>query len=125
MTKEEKIKEEIIQDRLNNNPVKDGAVILTGKGDYLCYVSFSSRYFRSNVDSIQRSENIFNQKLLREGWMDINQFYDELGLDPIELGNNYGWVGQYNLLQLRFTVKLAKNDEPCLVLEYRTQPGIV
>lgn len=120
--KEEKIRGEIAQDKVTANPVNEKAVILTGKGEYLCLDTFSGRYFRSNIDAIQRSENKFNQRLLREGWLDINEFYDELGLAPIELGNQMGWVAQYAILELRFNVTMSKDGEPCLVMEYMVQP---
>lgn len=120
--KEEKIREEIVKDKIESNPPKDNSIILTGKGNYLCYDVFSGRYFRTSVEEIQRAEIRFNQKLLREGWMDINMFYDEVGLEPIELGNQMGWIAQYAILELKFTSTLTKDTEPCLVMEYRVPP---
>jgi len=120
--KEEKIRDEIAQEKVINTPPQDKTIILTGKGEYLCLDSFSGRYFRSNIDLIHRAENAFNHKLIREGWMDINQFYDELGLEPVELGNEMGWIAQYAILDIRETVTMTKEGEPCLVMEYRVQP---
>jgi len=120
--KAEKIEDDIAQDKLKSNPVNEKAVVITGRGDFLCYEEYSGRYFRSNIEDIRRTENSFNAKLLREGWMSINQFYDMLGLDDIQTGNEIGWIAQQALVDLRFTTKLAKGDEPCLVLEYRVKP---
>jgi hypothetical protein len=120
--KENKIQEELAQDRLKKNPVDQNTIIITGKGDFLCYDSFSGRYFQSNIDSIKKAENEFNQRMLREGWLGINHFYDLLGLEEIELGDEMGWIAERNLLEVRYDTKLAKEDVPCLVMSYRAAP---
>jgi len=121
--KEEKIRSEIAQDRIDNHPVTESVVIMTGKGDYLIFDFFSKRYFRSNIDMLKRAENTFNQKLLRSGWLGINEFYEELGLEGIELGDEMGWIAERQLMELKFSTKMAKDtDEPCLVLDYMVTP---
>ena len=120
--KEEKIRADIVQDKLNANPAEEKTIILTGKGMYLCFDTFSGRYFRSNIEVLQRAENVFNQRLLREGWFCINNFYDEIGLEFIELGDEMGWIAERGLMELKFTTKMAKDNEPCLVVDYRVSP---
>jgi hypothetical protein len=120
--KEEKIRGEIAQDKLDKNPVDEKSVILTGKGNYLCYDAFSGRYFRSDVERLRKEENLFNQKLIREGWLNINEFYYEIGLESIELGDEMGWIAERALLELKFSTKLAKGNEPCLVMDYTVRP---
>jgi len=120
--KEEKIRGEIAQEKLNKKPMDEKTVILTGKGSFLCFDSFSARYFRSDAEELRKAENIFNQKLLREGWLGINEFYDIIELDPIELGDEMGWIAERNLMELKYTTKLASDDEPCLVIEYYVSP---
>ena len=123
--KAEKIQEDIVQDRLDRAPTTEKAVIFTGKGDYLCYDSFSGRYFRNNIDTLQRIETIFNQRLLQKEWLDINEFYDELGLEAIEMGEEFGWIAERDLMHLRFDTKMATIDgvrEPCLVMSYSVNP---
>lgn len=120
--KEELIRGEIAQDKLDKNPVDEKTVVITGKGNYLCFDSFSGRYFQSDADTLQKAANTFNQKLLRNGWLNINEFYWEIGLEPIEMGDEMGWIAERNLLELKFTSKTAKDNEPCLVVEYRVIP---
>jgi Family of unknown function (DUF6353) len=120
--KEENIRSEIAKDKVNEKPPTDSTIILTNKGTYLCLDVFSGRYFRSDVEAIRHAENEFNHKLLREGWLSINDFYDILELDPIELGNEMGWIAQYAILEIKYSVTMAKNNEPCLVMDYRIQP---
>jgi hypothetical protein len=120
--KEEKIRGEIAQDKLDANPPDEKTIILTGKGDYLCFDNFSGRYFRSDIETLRRAENAFNQRLLRQGWLSINEFYDEIGLERIDLGDEMGWIAERQLLELKFDSKNAKDYEPALVVNYRVSP---
>lgn len=121
--KEEKIRGEISQDHLDRAPVNEKAIIFTGHGNYLCFDDFSKRYFRSDIEAIRRAQNIFNQRLLREGWLCINEFYYEIGLEPIELGDEFGWIAERNLMEIRYDTKMAKDsNEPCLVVGYSVTP---
>lgn len=121
--KEEKIRSEIAQDHLDKIPATEKTIVLTGKGNYLCFDDFSKRYFRSDIEDLRRSANLFNQRLLRDGWLGINEFYDLMGLEPIELGDEFGWIAERSLLEMRFDTKMAKDtNEPCLVIGYVVTP---
>jgi len=121
--KAEKIQGEIMQDHLDANPVDQKSVIITGNGDYLCYDNFSGRYFRSNIEALRRAENMFNQRLLRDLYLPINDFYYEIGLESIDMGAEMGWIAERNLMELKFTSKISTNQEPCLVMDYRVEPN--
>lgn len=120
--KEEKIKEEILQDRIDKNPINNGTVIITGKGDTLCYDSLSGRYFKGDIETIRRIQNDFNKDLLNEMYKPLNELYDELGLEGTELGRDMGWNTEYGLLDISFSAKLTKDGQPCIVLDYRVGP---
>lgn len=121
--KNDLIRGEIAQDRIDKTPVEEKTVILTGNGNYLCFDAFSSRYFRSDIEKLRRAANSFNQRLLREGYLGINEFYDELGLEPIELGDEFGWIAERALLEMKFNTKTQKETmEPCLVIDYIITP---
>lgn len=124
--KEEKIRDEIAQDEITRNPPKAETIVLTGKGTYLCYDKFSGRYFRSDIETVRRAENKFNQMLLREMWLSINEFYDLIRLEPTEFGEEQGWIAERNMMDLKFHTKLATledgREEPCLVIDYYVQP---
>lgn len=120
--KEEAIRSEIAEDRVKANPPKDSTIIMTGKGDYLCFDTYSGRYFRSTVEDIRSAVNSFNQRLLQEGWMSINDFYDRLDLPGIELGNLVGWYAPHAILEVRYSSSMSPKNEPMLVMEYIVQP---
>lgn len=120
--KAEKLQDEIRQERLDENPVIENQVIITGNGDSLCYDSLSGRYFKSNVESIKKAINDFNLRLIHDVYRPLNELYDDLGLEPIQMGNDVGWTTDYGLVEVIFSSKLAKDGQPCLVIEFKVQP---
>lgn len=119
--KEEKIRDEIAKDRIAKNPPSNNPIILTNKGDTLCYDSLSGRYFRMNIDKIRKAETILNRRLLNEMFVSLNDFYYEIDIPAIELGDDIGWNVD-NEIAFRFSSQLTEDDEPCLVIEYHTAP---
>lgn len=119
--KANKIKDEIAQDWLDKNPVDKNNIIRTGYGDTLCYDILSGRYFMSDIEKIRQAQNDFNQQLITDMSLCLNEFYGLLGLDTIGLGEEVGWsVGK--LMDIRFTSKLASDGTPCLVMDYAIEP---
>jgi hypothetical protein len=120
--KESQIQDDLAQKRLDDKPITNQPVIITGNGSYPCFDTFSGRYFESDIETIRQKVNEFNQRLLREGWLCINEFYYELGLESIELGDEMGWIAERSLLELKTTTKFATDGKPCLVMGYSVQP---
>lgn len=120
--KEQQIHEEILQDRVNNHPVKENQIIVTGKGETLCYDSLSGRYFKSDIETIRRIQNDFNKSLLSEMYKSLNELYCDLGLDGTELGRDIGWTTDYGLLDISFSAKLTQEGQPCIVLDFKVGP---
>jgi len=121
--KELKIRDEIAGDRLKKNPVENNNVIITGAGDVLFYDSLSGRYFKSDMESIRKNVNDFNAELIDEMYKTLNDFYYILGLEPVEMGKDAGWVADRgSLLDINFSSKIATNGVPCIVLDYKVYP---
>lgn len=121
--KETKVREEIIQDKLDANPVSNNVVIITGEGDTLCFDATSGRYFKSHIEKLRRIQNDVNHTLLTEMWVTLNELYSEMNLEPIDLGESLGWSTDA-LIDIIFTSKLTDTGEPCLVLTHRIMPSI-
>lgn len=120
--KEEQIRGDIAQERLDKNPINDKTVILTGNGDMLCYDSLSGRYFKSDIETIRKVQNDFNAKLIKEMDLTLNELYYDLGLAPIKLGDNMGWMVVKDQLEFIFSPGLAKNGQPCIVIDHMHLP---
>lgn len=120
--KELKIRDEIVKDRIERDPVAGKEVILTSRGEHLCFDTMSSRYFRSNLESVRRSVNDLNEQLLNETFVSLNEFYDYLGISHTKLGGDMGWSLESGKLEMHYTGQLAENGEPCMCLDYRVVP---
>jgi len=122
--KENKIREEIVNDRLKENPVSKNQVLITGKGKVLFYDSWSGRYFESEMEIVRKIQNDLNHKLLtgQEAYLPLNSFYYDLGIPGIKAGENIGWSFDEGMLDIKFTAKIADNGIPCVVIQYEIQP---
>lgn len=122
--KEQIIRERISQDRVEKHPVNNNEVIVTGKGNTLCLEPTSMRYFKSDIDTIKRVENLLNKQMLHDlgGSISLNDFYDEIGLDHTDVGDAIGWNANKGLIDIDFHSKIAEDGTPCIVLYYVTTP---
>lgn len=119
--KEKNIRDRVDKARVDRNPPNDKEIILTGDGDTLCYDYHSGRYFKTSIDKLKKIENELNARLLREDYISLNDFYDELGLSYTQLGDDLGWHVEKGLIEFAFSSQLVK-DTPCLVLNYNVAP---
>lgn len=120
--KEKNIREAITKDQLEKNPVENCEVVLTDKGDTLCYDTLSGRYFSSNMDKLNRSVNEINRMMINDGYVSLNDFYDEIGLEPTTLGYELGWRLDTGTIELDFDGHLATDGTPCLAVDYSSMP---
>lgn len=120
--KERLVRENIDKDHLEKNPVTNNNVIVTGNGDTLCYDSLFGRYFNSDIDKIKRAINELNRELITDNYVSLNDFYDRLDLDHIEIGDDLGWNVDDGLIDVDFGSQLASNGRPCITLNYTIAP---
>lgn len=118
--KEEKIRDDISQDKLDANPVTE--VLLTGKGENPFYEPMSGRYFESDYESVRSVVNDFNDELFKDMFKTLNDFYDMLGLEGTELGRNIGWDVNEGKMTVHYATKLTPDNRPCVVLEHLIPP---
>lgn len=120
--KEQEVRDAIAKDRLQRDPVTNKEVIITGRGETLCYDTITSRYFKCDIEKIRKVENLLNKRLLSEMYISLNDFYYEIGLRETELGGDLGWNIASGLISFDFSSQLAEDDTPCLVVGYRIAP---
>jgi hypothetical protein len=119
--KEKNIRDKVDKAKVDRNPPTDKEVIITGDGDTLCFDYHSGRYFKTSIDKLKKVENELNARLLREDYISLNDFYDEIGLSFTEIGSDLGWHVEKGLIEFAFSSQLV-NDTPCLVLNYTIAP---
>ena len=120
--KEQVVRDAVAKDKIDSDPVSNREVIITGKGDVLCYDVISGRYFKSDRDRLEKVENDLNRQMRDEMYITLNDFYCEIGLDSISIGNDLGWNIDKGYIELRFSSQLADDGTPCLVVDHGTPP---
>jgi len=130
--KEQGICDEIDKERIRKNSVHKNQIIMTGNGDTLCYDALSGRYFKSDMEHIKRSVNDTNEMLLNEMYISLNEFYLNLGLPEIEIGEHIGWDVQRGQIKVRYSSQLTPDSNPfmnggipCLVISHINAPQYI
>ena len=121
--KERIVRDKVAEERVKKNPVSKNEVIITGNGKTLCFDPISGRYFMCSIETIKKAENTLNKQMLHDisGYVSLNEFYDELGLDHTSVGDDLGWNTD-QLIDINFSSQLNDNGEPSVVLDYLVAP---
>lgn len=121
--KEKVIRDEIMKDKLDKDPVTNREVIMTSKDTTLCYDAMCGRYFKSDIDTIKQAMNEINRKIVSgDMYASLNEFYEELGLPPVEIGEYLGWNIDDRGIEIERHPEFASNGEPCIAIGYSVTP---
>lgn len=120
--KEKEVRDNIAKERLEKDPISNKEVVMTDKGDTLCYDVLSGRYFKSSVDIINKAVNEVNRRMINYTYISLNEFYSEIGLSGTKLGNDLGWCIDQGTIEIDFSAQLADDGTPCLVVDYMQTP---
>lgn len=121
--KDADVRDAIAKDKLDKNPITGNEVVVTERGETLCYEPLSGRYFQSDIDKIKRALNEVNNMLLNDSYVALNDFYTEIGLGTTKIGDDLGWQIGGGLIDIHFSTHLAANGEPCLVVDFIKPPA--
>lgn len=121
--KEQVVREKVAEEKIKKNPVSKNEVVITEKGNTLCFDPLSSRYFKSDLELIRRAQNNINAQLLNGigGSATLNDFYDEIGLKHTDMGQNVGWNAEYRI-DIDITSHIADDGTPCIVVDHYNPP---
>ena len=120
--KEQTIRDSIAKDKLDKNPVTTREIVITEKGNTLCYDVISGRYFKSDIDKLKKAINELNRNMLDEMFISLNDFYYGIGLSNTKLGDDLGWNVSEGLIDLKFSSQLTDDGTPCVVMDYSIAP---
>ena len=118
---DEKIRDEVAQDRVNAHPVNSGEVLVVGTGDVLCYDMLTGRYFQSTMEEIKRAENAVNYELIHFMNCSLSHFYDEIGLPPTQYTDTVGWNLNHKM-EVKFSTVMSTDNRPCLAIDFSRAP---
>lgn len=120
--KEKTVRDKVAKGKVDKNPVSKNEIIITEKGNTLCYDAISGRYFKSDIEKIKKAANELNRRMLSEMYISLNEFYHSLGLHETSLGDNLGWNIDEGLIDLDFSSQIADDGTPCIVVDYLIAP---
>lgn len=124
--KEQKVRDEIAQDRVNRHDMPEGdRVIVTETGITECYDSMTDRYWPCDMERLRRAQNDINFKILREDFATLTDYYQLVGLKKTSESDELGWNTDKQL-ELHFTATLkeveGKPTVPVMVVDFATVP---
>jgi len=114
--KEEALRDEIVQERVNRQPPTT-EVLMLGEGEVLCCELLTMRYFKCDSETLRRAEIEINAEMNGGVYATLSTFYDLVGLRHTSYSDNHGWDNA-KLMKLAFSSVLTENDRPCLTFEY-------
>ena len=121
--KEQIIRNKIAEDQINKEPVNQSAIIVSGNGNTRCFDMITKRRFISDIESIKRIINELNRRMVNgEDYISLNEFYSELGLDEVSIGDELGWNVTRGLIEANFSAQLDSDGVPCIVIDYIVEP---
>lgn len=84
------IEDEIAKDKYKEVEVKSD--------EQLFYDEYSKRYFNSTLSKVAQAEYNVNRNIHMRGWAELNEFYEDLGIDDFEKYSALGWAegGNYD-----------------------------
>lgn len=116
------IRSAIAKDKMEKNPVTKSEVIITDKGESLFCDSISGRYFKSDMNTIEKAVNTINRRLLNEMSVSLTEFYSEIGLSPTSLSEELGWNMNDGQIEIDFSSQITDDGRPCIYIEYEIAP---
>ena len=122
--KEATVRDKVAKKKIEESPVNNSTIIMTGKGNTLIYDVHSDRYFRSDIDKIRNAVLELNERMINGNDMydSLNDFYDEIGLKHTETGDSVGWRIDKGKIEIRYSAQLTDDNEPCIVLDHLIPP---
>lgn len=124
------IRSAIAKDKIENNPLpaaQSNIVHVAAKGDVWCFEPLTGRYFRSNIDTIEKAAIVVNNRMISNGYASLNDFFENIGLELSDVGDLLGWSSDNGIFKINYTSRIAhieNDDEPCVVLDYYESPPV-
>lgn len=122
--KEKAVRDKVAEEQLKKAPADANTTIfVTGSGKTRCFDTITKQRFTSDIESIKKSVNELNRRMINgEDYISLNEFYYEIGLDEVAIGDELGWNVTRGLIEVDFSAQLDADGTPCIVLDYKVIP---
>lgn len=94
-------------------------IVIDGDGTTICVDLYSGKPFKCDISTLKRAETYINEHIYASAYtcQTLNDFYNFIGIDEIELGNLVGWDAEHPL-HLKFHHYESGNGIPVLGVDY-------
>lgn len=120
--KEELVRAEIIQDRVNATWDDDSVEVYGKPEGEICYDKFSDRYLWSTEERLRAAVNDLNRIVLTQGYATTGDFYDILNMPSPSWSHSIGWSSSDSLMDIRFSSVLTPSGKPVKAFEFDVEP---
>jgi hypothetical protein len=118
--KAQEIKDDVAAEMVKRHPIRSTEVIMTGGGQVPFYDRWSGRYFYSDIESVRKGVNDFNQQLLHDMYASLNEFWSMIKVPSAACGEYLGWTSD-NFLEIDITW-VTIEGERVAVVDFKTLP---
>jgi hypothetical protein len=118
-TKEQVVRDEIVQDQVKKHPETKNTFV--GPGDVLCFDTWSGRSLASTKEKLLAAANRVNFNLNNQAPESVSDFYDQIGLDRNDVSDYLGWSSGQQVV-LEWSSGLTKEDRPYLSFTFNPMP---
>jgi hypothetical protein len=118
--KTQQLNDAVAQKDADGNPIVNHEVIIVDGGTSLCFDQWSGRYFMGSIPIIEKAISDLNIQLVEAGDACLNDFYDYVGLSPIDMGQEFGWSGEK--IEARFGNITASDGRPAIAFRFHQEP---
>jgi hypothetical protein len=119
--KEREIRDEVAKQQMRDHPIHKTPIIITGKGDHLCFDEYSGRYFQGDIEKVRSAVNDINFQVLHDDSASLSDYWHLIGLDSTSNSDDLGWRSDKKL-ECHYTSELTKEGTPCLAITFTTSP---
>lgn len=117
------VRAEIAKDEYKENPIQ------VDDDKILYYDMYSRQYFESTPFLVQQAEYELNKTLMLDDSVYLNDWYQQLGIDPLEHGYDFGWTTGSNMdaywqTWIDFKHEKAVMDDglECIIISFAQEP---
>jgi hypothetical protein len=119
--KEREMRDELAVERAERAHIPPQTFVVPGSMKQRVFDQYSERWFESTVDLLRRAENTINHNMIHNEACSLNEFYAEVGLNPVAYGEQVGWEAM-DKLDLVITSFLPEDGIPAISLAFYTFP---
>lgn len=119
--KAQELNNKVAQQRADGVPFENNEVVLTGMGSELCFDDLGGRWFQGSIPKVEEAVNDLNRRIISEGEVSLNDFYELVGLEETALGGKVGWNAD-DKIQARFGSVNSKDGRPAISIWFQPEP---